>query len=59
VSTTGTDSHSSIPEQGTHQRFFTTFAVVLFLVFFPGPPDISFTSRDLHVGQKDTLPVLS
>jgi hypothetical protein len=61
VSTTGADTHTFIPDQGTHQCFFTTFFTIFdgFLSFFSGSPDTSLTSRDLHVGQIDTLPVLS
>jgi hypothetical protein len=57
VSATGTGTCLSVPQQGTYQRFFTIF--VIFLSFFADPPDTSLTSRDLHVGQMDTLPVLS
>jgi hypothetical protein len=46
-------------EQDTHHRFLISFVGVLFLFFFPDPAGTSLTSRDLHVGQMDTFPVLS
>jgi hypothetical protein len=55
----GTALASTVPEQDTHHCFLLSFVGVLFLFFFPDSPDTSLTSRDLHVGQMDTFPVLS